>query len=244
MSTNLYYGFINILKAKQQKGFLPGTIVHRHHIEPKHTGAHPKGEVVVCTIRDHARAHYIRYLVYNEIYDYSAYCGLVNKTDKMQRLIQQKIIENNKKRGNVMFNNDWQKEMANRPKSSYYFRENPEFAKEMASKGGKLGGKTITDKKRAVLKQNGFNVGTNFGRLGGLNSQNPETKRRLSLHLEWEHDSKVFVVTPPMESIVELKDYLNLFVPGSVKHGSGLSELLRQISKKRYGWRITKELYF
>jgi len=44
--------------------------------------------------------------------------------------------------------------MANRLKSSYYFQQNPEFSRLLASNAGKIGGKTMTDKKRAVLKKN------------------------------------------------------------------------------------------
>ncbi len=242
--TNLYYEFIEILKQKELKGFQPNSSVHKHHIEPKHSGGDPNGEIVLCTPRYHARAHYIRYKVYNQFYDYCAYCGLVGRTNEMEALIQLKIIQTNRERGNCMFNNDWQREMANRPKSSYYLQENPDFAKEIARKGGQIGGKVMTDKKRIVLQQNGFYVGTNFGKLGGLKHQNHETKRRLSLHLEWEHDSGIFVISPPLESVTQLKEYLNLAVPNSVKHCSGLSELLRQISKKRYGWKILKELNF
>ena len=242
--SHLYYQYIEILKTKQKKGFSSEVLVHRHHIEPVHDGGDPKGEIVLCTIKDHARAHYIRYKVYNQIYDYCAYCGLVGKKDEMQKSIQKKIVQTNRERGNVMFNKDWQKEMANRPKSSYYFQENPKFAKQMASKGGKIGGKIMTNKKKEVLKENGFNVGTNYGRIGGLKHQHPETKRRLGLHLEWLHDSGIFIVSHPCESVKELTNYLNCAVPNSIRSSSGLSEILRGVSTKRFGWKLIRELDF
>lgn len=242
--TNCYYKFIKILKRKENKGFSPNTVLHKHHIEPIHDGGDPNGELVMCTPKDHARAHYIRYKVYNQIYDYCAYCGLKGRTNEMNLIIQRKIIETNRQKGNCMFNNDWQKQMANRTKSSYYLQQNQDFAKKIASKGGKIGGKVMTDKKRQVLENNGKNVGTNYGRLGGLKHQNAKTKRRLSLYLEWDPDFGIFAISPPFESVAELKQYLNSFVSDSVKHSSGLSEILRDVCPKRYGWKISGELEF
>lgn len=64
------------LKKKQKKGFPKNSVFHKHHIELKHAGGDPNGPLVYCTARDHARAHYIRYLVYNEKYDLCAYYRL------------------------------------------------------------------------------------------------------------------------------------------------------------------------
>lgn len=239
---NLYDAFIEILKKLEAKGFDEETLVHVHHIHPKHDGGDPLGPTLICTIRNHARAHYIRYKVYGQTYDLCAYYGLVNKTDECQKLIQQQIIETNRQRGNTMFNNDWQREMALRPKSSYHLQQNPSFAQEIGKKGGLIGGKKMTPLKMATLKQNGHNVGTNYGRQGGLKHQNPLTKRRLALFLEWEHVSGIMTISPPMESVAELKEYLNLFVADSVTHTSGISALLRGVEPKRYGWRLVREL--
>lgn len=137
---NLYYDFIEILKQKQKLGFPEGIILHNHHIEPKHDGGDPNGELVVCTIRNHARAHFIRYLVYGQRFDLAAYFGLASKTDEMQIIIQQQIIETNRQRKNGMFDPKWQTIMANRPKSSYHLQENPDFAKVIGQKGCYIGG--------------------------------------------------------------------------------------------------------
>lgn len=243
--SNLYEGFIDILRNKEgQIKNDTNLLLHKHHVHPKHDGGSEDGEVVICTARDHARAHYIRWKVFGQTYDLCAYYGLVKKEAEKQRVIQQQIIKTNRQRGNVMFNNQWQKIMASRPKSSYHFQQNPGFASQVGRKGGKIGGKTMTPTKAAVLQQNGFNVGTNHGRKGGLKHQNPLTKRRLSMHLEWKHESGVQTISPPFESVRELQEYLNCFVSDSVKHTSGLSEILRNVQPTRYGWRISKELEF
>lgn len=240
--SNLYYDYIEILKQRAIKGFPERKVLHEHHIEPKHAGGDPRGELVICTMRDHARAHYIRYKIYGERFDLCAYYGLVKKTDVMQKLIQQEIIETNRKRGNVMLNPEWQKIMAKRAKSSYYLQNNPEFAAEIGKQGGLVGGKVMTPLKQEVLKMNGSNVGKNYGRQGGLKHQSPITAKRLSQFLEWEHTSGIRTISPPFESVRELKEYLNCFIPNSIKHNSGLSAILRKKEPRRYGWRIIKDL--
>lgn len=239
---NLYYDYILLLKNKAAKGFAEGKPTQQHHIEPKHSGGDPNGELVRCTIRDHARAHYIRYKVYGASLDLSAYYGLVQRTDEMQQTIQRSIIETNRKRGNCMFNPEWQKIMANRVKSAYYLRDNPRFAADIGREGGLVGGKVMTPNKQEVLKANGSNVGRNYGRQGGLKHQNSMTKERLGKFLEWEHTSGIRTISPPFESVRELQEYLNCFVPNSIKFSTGLSEILRNKEPKRYGWRILKDL--
>jgi general stress protein YciG len=239
---NLYLSFIQILKEKEKKGFSKDTLLHNHHVHPKHDGGDPNGEVVRCTIRDHARAHYIRYKVYGQSYDLIAYYGLVHKTEEKERLIQEKIVSINRERGNGMFNQKWQEEMANRPKSKYYLRENPDFAREIAQKGGIASGKIMTDAKKEALRRNGERVGKLFGRKDGLKHQHPLTREKLSKTIEWEHESGVFAISPPMESVSELVNFLNIHVPNSVKNSSGLSEILREVEPRRYGWKIVRIL--
>ncbi len=138
---------LNFYKDKAERGFAANVRLHKHHILPKHDGGPVDGPVVICTIRDHARAHYIRYKVYGQVCDRMAYLGLVGRTDELETLRFQRIVETNRARGNGPFSVQWQREMANRPKSSYYFQQNPEFACSIASEGGKIGGKVMTDKK-------------------------------------------------------------------------------------------------
>lgn len=208
---NLYYRFIEILQRKQEKGFPANTFLHRHHIEPKHAGGKENGDVVVCTIRDHARAHFIRHKVYGEAYDLCAYYGLVNKTDDFEKTIREKIITTNRQRKNTMFNPDWQKMMANRPKSSYHLQQNADFAREIGQKGGRLGGTVMTDLKREVLQQNGFNVGTFYGRQGGLKRRRkfddkttPHSLYRIGTRDRCSNDQSTFRKRSRTERLFEL----------------------------------------
>lgn len=79
-----------------------------------------------------------------------------------------------------------------------------------------------------------------FGRLGGIKSQSPETKRIISFTINWIHESGVKVKTPPQKAVKDYVLLLNNVVPNSVPFPSGLSELIRKISVKRYGWSIEK----
>jgi hypothetical protein len=239
---DLYVRFIEVLKKKTQKGFPDGTSVHKHHIHPKHDGGSPDGEVVLCTARYHTWAHYIRYKVYGQTYDKCSYCGLSGRFGDLSRGIQKKIVEINRQRGNIMFSKEWQTEMANCPKSKYYLRENPEFAAEIAYKGGVASGKILTEKKMMAMIENGKRVGTLYGRQGGMKHQNPTTKLMLTHFMEWEHSSGLKVVSPPFESVQELKVFLNSYVEQSIPHSTGLRELLRGISKRRYGWALVSVL--
>ena len=96
----------------------------------------------------------------------------------LKKLIQEKIVSMNRERGNGPFNPEWQKEMANRPKSKYFLRENPDFAREIARKGGTASGKIMTDAKREALRRNGERVGRSYGRKGGLKHQHPLTREK------------------------------------------------------------------
>ncbi len=92
------------------------------------------------------------------------------------------------------------------------------------------------------MKQNGYNVGTNYGRQGGLKHQHPQTRQKLSSYIEWEHKSGVWVMSEPHESVSDLVTFLNSVVPGSIKRSNHFSELLRGESKSRFGWTILKVL--
>jgi hypothetical protein len=63
---NLYDWYIQRLKDKEARGLSENDDIHKHHILPKHDGGDPKGELVRCTLRDHARVHYIRWKVYGQ----------------------------------------------------------------------------------------------------------------------------------------------------------------------------------
>lgn len=102
----------------------------------------------------------------------------------------------------------------------------------------------MTPAKKAALQINGKNVGTNYGRQGGLKHQASITSQKLSFYLEWKHVSGVMTISPPFESVRELKEYLNCFVPGSIRHDSGLSAILRGVEPRCYGWTIIQELEF
>lgn len=86
------------------------------------------------------------------MWDYCAYKGLISNDDEVRKLISNAIVAKNRKNQQGFFNNLVQKELANRPKSSYYLKDNPDKAKEYAYLGGVASGKIWTEKKIEKFK--------------------------------------------------------------------------------------------
>lgn len=100
----------------------------------------------------------------------------------------------------------------------------------------------MTPKKSENLKKLGHNVGTNFGKFGGLKKQSPEIKKIIQGVLWWKHDTGTRVKTLNLESLSQLKKILCEHVPNSVKHTSGLSAIVRGIEPHRYGWQLVDKV--
>ena len=232
-----YQLFCAFLKEKAQT-LKPSPGVQRHHIVPLHAGGAKKGETVLCTLNDHGKAHLIRYKVYGQVYDKIAGLFILHQTSAAIAARQALIVAKNKALKQNMFDPVWQKVQADKIKSRYFLRDNPNKAKEFASLGGKKGGKIMTVKKIENLKVLGHNVGTNYGKFGGLKKQSPITKQKIQGTLLWQHDNGVRIETCNCESLSQIQKILCDLVPDSVKHTSGLSAIVRGIEKRRYGWQL------
>lgn len=149
---NAYDKFIAFLHQKCDLGELKNVLVQKHHILPIHAGGLKNGETVLCSRKDHALAHLIRYRVFGDVKDKMAFLFMRGQTEQGVRLRQQLIIDTNRIRKNTFFNQAWQKQQANKPKSTYYLKENPEMAKIFGRLGGSKGGKIMTEKKALNLK--------------------------------------------------------------------------------------------
>lgn len=260
-----YVRFLAKLKAEEASLAWPDPNVQKHHILPIHAGGSIKGETVRCTIENHGQAHMIRYQVYGQQKDRVAGLFILKQTAEGVKLRQELIVQTNRKRGNVMFNPAWQKEQADKVKSSYYLQDNPEKAKEWAMQGGLTSGKrskervkfrkdylanpqnySLTEEEISKLNQEssklvekGRNLGKKYGRQGGIKSkQSPLTKQMLNSVLIWKHSTGIIVQTSGLTSVSDLVVLLNSYVPDSVKYSSGLSNVLRGVEKRRYGWEI------
>lgn len=207
-----------------------------HHICPKHAGGKDQNSnKVICTVYDHIQAHKIRFETYHNNYDKAAYLLMGSQDKKGRQALSLAIVEKNKRNSSGFFNPETQKDLANRPKKKYHLKENPKLATVYAKKSKGVP-KSISEKQRFTLKKRGENLGKTFGSKGGIKHQHPLTKKRLSGTLLWKHISGVEVETSNIKTLANVKDRLNLAVQNSVTHTSGLSELLRYKSKKRYGW--------
>lgn len=91
----------------------------------------------------------------------------------------------------------------------------------------------------AMLLERGRKVGIWYGRTGGIKSrQSANTKEMLNSVLVWKHNTGSIVQTSGLTSVSDLVVLLNSYVPDSVKFSSGLSNILRGIEPRRYGWEI------
>lgn len=119
--------------------------LQRHHIYPRHTyklykkknEEHPfpielddPQNIVICTVEDHAEAHRIRFIVYKDYYDLSAYHGLKNNTVEKNSARSKAINDTHRKNKTGFFNSELQRELSLRPKKLYFLKQNPNLAKE------------------------------------------------------------------------------------------------------------------
>ena len=227
--------------------------LQKHHIYPKHTykiykdhtpltDINDPSNLVICTLEDHCQAHKIRFGMYKDFYDQSAYYFLRNNTVEGNKACNKAIADKHRQNKTGFFNLEFQKEMALRPKSLYFLRENPDLAKKYSVLAKGIS-KNTSEKTSQNYKERGEFVGKNFGSKGGLKHQDPKTRSRLAGHLRWKHvnvetgDIK-YADMENMKSLVQVKEKLNQVVSGAVKFTSGLSEVIREIEKQRYGWSL------
>ena len=237
---NLYYDCIEILKKRVR--YLDNRVIHYHHVLPIHDGGKKDGETIPCTHRDHARMHYIRWLVYRQPMDLAAYKGLVNKTDDMHVIIQQKRINTLIKKGILFYSIKWQSEQGSKPKAIYF--DNPEIAKKYAYSGGVASGQIWTDAKLTSSKKKGKILGNLFGKIGGLKHQNKNTKNLLlTKAIIWNHShSGIKVKTYGYDTVNSLAHALEKVAPGYIKNTQAISAVLRNTEPRRYGWAISEIL--
>jgi len=68
---DIYQQFIDSLKIKK---YVIGTFLEKHHILPLHAGGdNSSGNLISLSIKDHALAHFYRFLAYNDKNDKLAY---------------------------------------------------------------------------------------------------------------------------------------------------------------------------
>lgn len=120
---------------------------YTHHIVPKHhyrthhlnkSTFNLPTNTVRLTFEDHLKAHELRYEVYNEYGDLSAFKRMSGLQQEGMRAMQQAggqaVNLKYKEEGRFMHNSDWQKEMAKRSMSR-------SDALQIRSEGGKKGGR-------------------------------------------------------------------------------------------------------
>ncbi len=112
------------------------SITHRHHIIPKHqSGPDKKFNIIELTIEEHAEAHQLLYLCYQDKNDIAAFhmiSGLVKQGQQIIWTLNQEKMRQNQ-RG--FFSSEVQKELANRPRKPRTPKARNEFVIQALYRG-------------------------------------------------------------------------------------------------------------
>lgn len=225
---NIYYAFIDSLKTRPLDKTKSNLVLENHHIIPLHKSKIKRNsheaqneETIVLTYEEHYFAHFYHYLVYNLSGDFLFLQLRQNVTADKAQLCRQLG-------GKIAGNLNTPAQQAQRQK---YLKLNLQNLNP--SKAGSVG--SISQKAHSSK------IGKLYGRQAGISRQNPITKERIQKPMFWRHVSGVKVFIEKAETLQQILEILNAHVPGSVKFTSGLSEILRKVTKRRYGWILVGE---
>ena len=134
------------LRIKQRQG-------EKHHILPFHAGGKKEGLTVFCTPREHALAHYYRFLVYRQKGDYIAYILMLNqKLAPRERGLL--AAEKNKGLKNLFWDPKWQSEQGKKSKKRSKTKNQILATKQIGLKyGSKNGIKNQSSNLKQILKR-------------------------------------------------------------------------------------------
>lgn len=94
---DIYQQFIDSLKRKK---YVIGTFLEKHHILPLHAGGdNSSGNLISLSIKDHALAHFYRFLAYNDKNDKLAYHFRKNDKKEAFRLRAELGLLSREKKG-------------------------------------------------------------------------------------------------------------------------------------------------
>lgn len=203
----------------------------KHHIIPRfEDGPNTVENIVRLTIKEHVIAHWLRWKVFGQSGDYSAFLFRIGDTEAAYALKLKSI-----------------QEARERDKKNGKGFSNSKFQSEQGRKGGLVAGSLNTEAQFQARSA----VGTEFGRSTGLNNQSTRLKEFLSKHSLWayrptatetprtrEGGVEVFFFLEPKEAFSDLLNTLNSYVPGSIKTKASMYKLVYGERKQMNGWRI------
>lgn len=220
---------------------LPGN--ERHHILPKHAGgSNRKDNIVVCSVKEHIIAHWLRYQVVGDLRDNIAYKMRVGETNEAYQLKIQLVKEarqRDREQKRFMFDSDWQS--------------------MQGSKGGLLGGAANTEAQFLARQK----VGQTYGRQTGISNQGNDLVAFIECYSIWAYDttysaplpgqrrkykktitpeSEVFYLVEPKQAFKDVVDVLNTYSNDAIQKPSSFHKVIYGYRRQMYGWRIVNTL--
>lgn len=221
---NIYNNYINhIRELNKKRNFDKENFYEEHDVLPLFAskakkGTPEEGELLKMTFEEHNLAHMYRLFTFNETGDYlTLKMRWGGDSEKAKLLTQYGGAVAGK------MNTEAQKLQRKNNLSLHPENLNPSLAGSVQS---------------LAQKTHSKNLGLKYGKQAGMTRQNPITAFKLNHKMIWTHESGVEVIIEKAKTVREVKEILNNAVPGSVKNDSGLSSVLRDVEKKRYGWSL------
>lgn len=211
---DIYQQFIDSLKIKK---YVIGTFLEKHHILPLHAGGdNSSGNLISLSIKDHALAHFYRFLAYNDKNDKLAYHFRKNDKKEAFRLRAELGLLSREKKGLLK-----------------RFKDSKAQAL-LGIKGGQVAGSLNTLAQRKARQR----VGEKYGRIVGKSNQSELLKKLLTMYQIWEHDCGIKVKTRPCNTFKEVCNQLESAVPNKIRNESSLIKVLYGQRLKIYGWKL------
>lgn len=220
-------------KVDSSKARLPG--IERHHIIPRFDGGmDDTSNLVLVTVKEHVIAHWLRWQVLGKSRDYQAFLFRIGDTEAALEQRRQAVLEAREK---------------DRMLGQFFF--DPDFQREMGTRGGAKGGSANTEQQFLARQR----IGQIYGRQTGIQNQGQALRNFVNQFSIWAYSPKAAAGSPslvrgeeffcligPKESFVQITRALNGFVPDSIKRPEAMYKLIKLERPQMYGWRIVNTL--
>lgn len=223
----------SVSKINEAGNPLPG--IEKHHIVPRFDGGLDVSEnIVLLTVKEHVIAHWLRWKVLKKSQDHCAFLFRIGDTEAALAQRRQSVLE-----------------ARERDKSNQKGFFDPEFQREMGTRGGSTGGSRGTLEQLRARQQ----VGLTYGRDTGISNQGEPLQEFVSKFSIWAYSAEAakgkrradrsdeqFFLVAPKEAFTDTVRVLNTFAPASVRNASSLHKVVYKDRNQMYGWRIVNTL--
>lgn len=222
-----------VTKINEAGNSLPG--IEKHHIVPRFDGGPDGSEnIVLLTVKEHVIAHWLRWKVLKKSQDYCAFLFRIGDT-KAALAQRTQLVQEARERDKI--------------NQKGFF--DPEFQREMGTRGGKIGGSRGTLEQFRARQQ----VGLTYGRATGISNQGEPLQEFISKFSIWAYSAEAatgkrgadrsdeqFFLVAPKEAFTDTVRVLNTFAPASVRNATSLHKVVYGERPQMYGWRIVNTL--